>query len=181
MPRDSRLEILRSELLDVPETPIQAFNAAFHSSCRALVARMNREYVSARAAFAEAFADRPVLGLILVYEQRFESHTGLELGYIRWRSGIGKTNKAQAAKGKLPVTKRIPKSSRSNLHYMLSDFAGIRNWSKAGDWERRLVMETETRIRPLREALRKHEQTQRAYLYGPTIPELNFSFSLFDD
>lgn len=181
MPRESRLEILRSELLDVPETPIQAFNAAFHSSCRDLVARMNREYVATRAALAEALGDRPILGLILVYEQSFESNTGLELGYIRWRSGIGKTNKAQAVKGKPPVTKRILKSSRSNPHYMLADFVRIRNWSKAGDWERRLVMETETRIRPLREALRKHEQTQRAYLYGPKIPELNFSFSVFDD
>lgn len=104
MPRDSRLEILRNEILDFPGSPIQTFNAGFHDASRELVARMNREYLSARAAFAEAFRDRPILGLILVYESGRESHTGLDLGYIRWRSGIGKTNKALVSDGKPPIT-----------------------------------------------------------------------------
>ena len=180
VPRHSTTDRLREDLLFDPGSPIRPFNEALHATVRDLVNRMNREYLAARFALGEAYGDRSVLGLILVYEPTFESNTNLELGYIRWRSGSSKVNKSRASKGARPITRRVPKH-RNALHYSASDFSRVHNWHRAPHWEKRLVMLTETKIRPLRDALRAHEKAQRAYLFSPPIPELDFSFSPVED
>lgn len=180
MPRHSTTERLREELLDHPDSPIRPFNETFHTTVRELVSRMNSEYLTARFAIGEAYGDRGILGLILVYESILKANTRRELGYIRWRSGSSKVNKALIQRGKPPVTRRVQKQ-RNSPHYGISDFSRLQNWHNAPSWERRLVMNAETKIRPLRDVLRAHERSQRSYLFSPPIPELDFSYLHLDE
>lgn len=180
MPRHLTQQRLRAELLDFPGRPIQEFNQSYHQSVRDLVVAINEEYLATRKAMLAMTERFSSLGLVLVYDSQIEKHTGLEIGYIRWRYGRYSINKNRAKKGHVPVTCRVTKSSRKQLHYSINDFASVPRWRNAPDWEHRLVMEAELKVRPIREALRDHEQGQRAYLFARAVPEVDFSFEVVE-
>lgn len=179
MPRNTSHDKLRTDLMDLVGDGIFQFNAAVHQQARDLVIAINQNYLNKRNAELGTSPESYPLGLFIRFESKIEMHTGLEAGYIRWRYGRFKVNKSRSATGKPPITRRVRKGSRVQLHYMLSDFSRIPFWNKAPSWEHRLVMYTERKVRPLREALHAYKEAQRSFLHSPAIPNIDPNFDDF--
>lgn len=180
MPRASSLNNLRTDILQTLGPAIQAMNTDVHAKVRETVRQINQEYISSRkAALGRSQQNTYTTGLYLSYESTIEKHTGLEIGYIRWRHGRYSVNKPRRHANKTPLTSRVGKVSRAQLHYSVADFERVPRWRVAPPWERRLVLYTERKVRPLREALQAHKEAQRTFLHAPTIPDIDVSFDDF--
>lgn len=180
MPRNSRRDRLRIGLIEALSPALIQFNGALHHQVRDCVQNINENYRHARNVMLATSRDnRYCVGLYLCYESTIEVHTGLEAGYIRWRYGRFSLNKSRRADAKPPITHRVPKSARTQLHYNLSDFSKIPAWGRSPDWEHRLVMYAEKKVRPLRVALHAHKEAQRLFLHAPEIPVVDTDFDDF--
>lgn len=176
MPRDTSYEKLRTDLLEMLGDGINQCNSVVHQQVRDLVTAVNQNYLHRRNAYLGTSPESYPVGLFVCYEAMRERHTGLETGYIRWRYGRFSINKSRRATGKPPITRRVPKTSRTLLHYTDSDFSSVPSWAKAPPWERRLVMYTEKKVRPLRDALHAYKEAQRRFLHIPPVPSIDPSF-----
>ena len=180
MPRICTKDRLRTNLMEEIGPVLKHFNTILHQQARELVQVVNENYLYARGVTLKTDpTTRWPIGLVLSFESIVETHTGLESGYIRWRYGKFTINKSLRKPGNRPITLRVPKSSRANLHYERSDFATLPMWHKAPHWEQQLVMYTEKKVRPIREALHAHKESQRLFLHAPLIPNIDTGFAEF--
>ncbi len=165
------------DILEVLGPGIRELNSAFHTRIREAVQTINENYLHARNASLGAATDAKYpIGLYVCYEIHIETHTNLETGFIRWRYGRFAINKSRSRGRQHPITYRVPKSSRTQIHYSRSDFEQVPLWRSAPNWEQRLVLYTEKKLRPLREALQSYKEAQRHFLYAPPMPDVDLSF-----
>lgn len=180
MPSNCTKDKLRTDLMEEIGPVLQRFNTTLHQQARDLVQVINENYLYARGvSLKQDETTRWPIGLVLSFESIVETHTGLESGYIRWRYGKFTINKSLRKPGSSPITLRVPKSSRKNLHYERSDFATLPMWHKAPHWEQKLVIYTEKKVRPIREALHAHKEAQRLFLHAAPIPNIDTGFAEF--
>lgn len=180
MPRNTSLDRLRLDLVATLGPTLEKMNTAFHRQIRDNVHLINEHYLHVRnAALATSQDTKYPIGLYLCYESTTEKHTGLEIGYIRWRYGRSSTNVSQRNARRHPITQRVRRNDRSQIHYTLSDFVRVPRWERAPRWEQRLVMYTEQKVRPMREVLQEHKKAQRMFLHSPSVPDIDPSFDEF--
>lgn len=179
MARNTSHDKLRHDVMALIGPGIVQLNALVHQQVRDLVLAINENYLHRRNAALGSSPERYPIGLFICYESRRETHTGLESGYIRWRYGRFSINKSRSATGKQPITRRVRKGSRLQIHYMPNDFSAVPLWNRAPTWEHRLVMYTEKKVRPLREALHVYKEAQRLFLHAPVIPAIDPGFDDF--
>lgn len=172
MPKHLTTDRLRWDILHRPGAQIREINDAVHQQARDSVVLIAEEYQLARSALMTVSEHFDILGLIPVYESKLEKHSGLEIGYVRWRYGRYRMNTSRRKTGNHPVTNRVTKSARSSIHYTRNDFKTVPGWHNAPSWEQELVMEAEHMLRPIRDALRSHEDGQRAYLFALQLPSV---------
>lgn len=164
----------REELMDEIGPAVHAWNDRLHQGWRDTTEVLNADYLRKRKELLDQDeSTKYSRGLVLSFEPAREANTGLQIAYIRWRKGPAKTQK-NAARGLYPkvthgtpvgrVNKGGPRGVQEYTREALLAVLG-----KAPKWEQNLVLATERAIRPIRDAMKAHEEGQRVYLHGPIL------------